>query len=192
MRKERKMSDKSKLFSRPERPDDNISEQLISLIKENLGASLRVVILMILVIGLAYPLLLVLIGDIALPFQSNGSLLTFEGKVIGSKLIAQEFKSDMFFHSRPAANSTSMVDPHITPGDAYAQIHNISKATGLPENALRTTVQLNIERNRVSNALAFAPEYVNVLEVNLDLIAGYQDVYHEFIQRIKTNSSGVS
>ena len=183
------MSDKSKLFSRP---GAIISEQLTSLIKQNLGPSLRVILLMILVIGLAYPLLLVLIGDITLPFQSNGSLLTFEGKVIGSKLIAQEFKSDMFLHSRPAANSTSMVDPHITPEDAYAQIHNISKATGLPENALRTTVQLNMERNRVTNAFAFAPTYVNVLEVNLDLMIGYPEVYQEFIKNINANTTGVS
>lgn len=182
------MFDKSKLFSRP---GDIISEQLTSLIKQNLGPSFRVILLMILVIGLAYPLLLVLIGDIALPFQSNGSLLTFEGKVIGSKLIAQEFKSDMFLHSRPAANSTSMVDPHITPGDAYAQIHNISKATGLPENALRTTVQLNIERNRVANAFAFAPQYVNVLEVNLDLMTGYPEVYKEFTKNMSSTITGV-
>jgi potassium-transporting ATPase KdpC subunit len=75
-------------------------------------------------------------------------LLTFDGKVIGSKLIAQEFKSDKFFHARPATNSTSGVDPHITPEEAFLQIHNISKATGLPENTLRTAIQLNIERNR--------------------------------------------
>ena len=70
---------------------------------------------MIIATGIAYPLLLVMIGEVALPFQSNGSLITLDGKVVGSKLIAQEFKSDKFFHSRPAANSTSGVDPHITP-----------------------------------------------------------------------------
>jgi K+-transporting ATPase ATPase C chain len=184
------MADKSEFT--PKIQKGIISEQLISMLKENLGPSLRVVILMILTIGIAYPLALMFIGNVALPFQSNGSLITFDGKVIGSKLIAQEFKSDMFFHSRPAANSTSMVDPHITPNDAFSQIHNISKATGLPENTLRTAVQLNIERNRVTNAFALAPEYVNVLEVNLDLMTGYRDVYHEFIQKINSSSNGVS
>ena len=42
-----------------------------------------------------------MIGEITLPFQSNGSLLILDGKVVGSKLIAQEFKSDKFFHPRP-------------------------------------------------------------------------------------------
>jgi K+-transporting ATPase ATPase C chain len=113
-------------------------------------------------------------------------LLTFDGKVIGSKLIAQEFKSDKFFHARPAANSTSGVDPHITPEEAFLQIRNISKSTGLPENTLRTAIQLNIERNKVSNAVVFAPQYINVLEVNLDLMTGYPEVYREFIKNVNT------
>jgi K+-transporting ATPase ATPase C chain len=125
------------------------------------------------------PLSLVLVGNITLPFQSNGSLLTFDGKVIGSKLIAQEFKSDKFFHSRSAVNSTSTVDPHITPEQAYSQILRISEVTGLPQNTLKTVIQLNIERNKVTNWLVFAPPYVNVLEVNLDLINSYPELYHD-------------
>ena len=110
-----------------------LSKDVRIILRESLNPSLRVVILMILATGIVYPLLLVLIGDLTLPFQSTGSMLTLDGKIIGSKLIAQEFKSDKFFHIRPAANSTSTVDPHITPDDAYAQVPRISKATGLPE-----------------------------------------------------------
>ena len=154
---------------------------------ENLGPSVRVVILMIIAAGIAYPLLLVLIGNITLPFQSTGSLLTFDGEVVGSKLISQEFKSDKLFHIRPAASSTSGVDPHITPEDAYSQIPGISKATGLPQSTLKTAIQYNVEKNKVSNVLVFAPSYVNVLEVNLDLISGYPDIYQEFVKINNTN-----
>ena len=45
----------------------------------------------------------------------------------------------------------------------------------------RTLIDLNIERNKVSNALVFAPQYVNVLEVNLDLVRQYPEHYHEFL-----------
>jgi K+-transporting ATPase ATPase C chain len=158
-----------------------IPEDLKRIISENIRPSLKVVILMIIVAGVAYPLLLVMIGELTLPFQSNGSLLTLDGKVIGSKLIAQEFKSDKILHSRPAAESTSTVDPHISPDYAFSQVPRISKATGLPENTLKTLIQLNIERNKVSNVLVFAPQYVNVLEVNLDLINGYPEIYQEFV-----------
>ena len=154
--------------------------ELKSIVSVNLRPSIKIVILMILATGIAYPLLLVAIGQFTLPFQSNGSLLTFDGKVIGSKLIAQEFKSDKFFHSRPAANSTSGVDPHISPEEALSQIPRISKATGLEENTLRTAIQLDIERNKISNGLAFAPQYVNVLQVNIDLLTAYPKIYQEF------------
>jgi len=184
------MGDFSNLISKSFRNID--TGELKNIVSQNIGQSIKIVILMILVTGIGYPLLLVAIDQISLPFQSNGSLLTFDGKVIGSKLIAQEFKSDMFFHVRPAANSTSAVDPHITPEDAFSQIPRISKATELPENTLRTIVQLNIERNRVVNAFAFAPTYVNVLEVNLDLMTGYPEVYQEFTKNINTNTVGVS
>jgi len=166
-----------------------VSRDVRTILRQSLNPSLRVVILIILATGIAYPLLLVLIGDVTLPFQSTGSMLTLDGKIVGSKLIAQEFNSDKLFHIRPAANSTSTVDPHISPENAYTQVLRISKATGLPEYTLRTAIQFNIEKNKVSNVLVFAPPYVNVLEVNMELISGYPDVYHEFVNR---NVSGVS
>ena len=144
-----------------------LSKDVTIILKQSLNPSLRVVTLMIVATGIAYPLLLVLVGDLALPFQSTGSMVTLDGKVVGSKLIGQEFKSDNLFHIRPATNSTSTVDPHITPEDAYAQVPRISKATGLPEYTLKTILQFNIEKNKVTNVLVFAPNYVNVLEVNV-------------------------
>lgn len=163
------------------------SNDVKNIFRESLRPSVRVVILMILAAGIAYPLLLVLIGDITLPFQSTGSLLTLDEQVVGSKLIGQEFKSDKLFHIRPSANSTSTVDPHITPDDAYSQILRISKATGLPQSTLKTAIQYNVEKNKVSNVLVFAPPYVNVLEVNLELISGYPDVYQEFVKANTTS-----
>jgi potassium-transporting ATPase KdpC subunit len=104
-----------------------------------------------------------------------------------SSFIAQEFKSDKLFHIRPAANSTSTVDPHITPQDAYSQIPRISTATGLRESTLKTAIQYNVEKNKVSNVLVFAPPYLNVLEVNMELISGYPDVYQEYVKTNYTN-----
>jgi K+-transporting ATPase ATPase C chain len=154
-----------------------------------LGPAIRVFIIMLVVTGIAYPLVLVAIGQGILPFQSNGSLTSItgngegegEGKEVGSLLIAQEFKSPKFFHPRASSDSASGVDPHITPENAFAQILNVSEATGIPINALRTILELNIERNRVDNLLAFAPNYVNVLEVNLELVRQYPELYSEFL-----------
>jgi K+-transporting ATPase ATPase C chain len=160
---------------------DTCEDSLRYLFKRNLGPSIRVVILMMLVTGIAYPLILTGIGQTILPFQSNGSVITMDGKDrVGSLLIGQEFTSPKFLHIRPAAQTASGVDPHITPEDAYAQAANVSKATGIPVNTIRTLVELNIERNRIENLIVFAPHYVNVLEVNMELVRQYPDVYAEY------------
>jgi len=50
-----------------------------------------------------YPLLIFLIGQVAFPFQANGSLLTnAQGEVVGSALIGQTFTTDDYFWSRPS------------------------------------------------------------------------------------------
>ncbi|MBV9176424.1 MAG: potassium-transporting ATPase subunit C [Nitrososphaeraceae archaeon] len=154
----------------------------------NISPSIKVIILMLIVTGIAYPLILVAIGQNIFPFQSNGSIVTFNGKAIGSKLIAQEFNSPKFFHSRPASDSASGLDPHITPTRAFSQISNISKASGIPENTLRTLVELNIERNKNSNLLAFAPDHVNVLELNMELVRQYNQVYSDVVQTSNNNT----
>src|SRR5689334_48232 len=171
--------------------DDSIIKNLLTQIVKGcslkelfthyLSPSLRIMLLMILVTGIAYPVILVLIGEYTLPYQSTGSLLTLNGKIIGSKLIAQEFKSAKFFHSRPSTDSASTVDPHITPENAFDQVSNVSKATGIRHNVLETLVNLNMERNKITNGLFFAPQYVNVLEVNLDLVKQYPEHYQEFL-----------
>jgi K+-transporting ATPase ATPase C chain len=156
---------------------------------ENIGPSIKVIILMLIVTGIAYPLILVAIGQNLFPFQSNGSIVAFNGKAVGSKLIAQEFKSSKLFHSRPASDSASGLDPHITPANAFSQISNISKASGIPENTLRTLVELNVERNKNSNLLAFAPDYANVLELNMELVQQYPEDYGEFFLNISGNNN---
>jgi K+-transporting ATPase ATPase C chain len=156
-------------------------EQIKSHNKNILIPAIKVFVLMLVVTGIIYPLVLVAIGQSTLPYQSNGSLITVNGKVIGSKLIAQEFKSAKFFHPRPSSASASNVDPDITPENAFLQVSNVSRATGINPNALQTLIELNIERNRVSNLIAFAPNYVNVLEVNLELVKQYPDVYSAFL-----------
>lgn len=150
--------------------------------KQLLRPALRVIIVMLVVTGVAYPLSLLIIGQGLLPFQSNGSVVYVDDKAAGSLLIAQEFTSPKFFHARPSSDSTSGVDPHITPENAFAQVQTVSEATGIPQNHLKTLIQLGIERSRSENLGAFAPDYVNVLSLNLDLVEQYPELYSEFLQ----------
>ena len=172
--------------------EDNNKITIRNLLTNNLPQSIRIVILMMLVTGIGYPVLLSFIGTITLPFQSQGSLIIWNGEVIGSELLAQEFTSPQFFHSRPATDSASTVDPHITPESAYQQISNVSKATGIPENVLKTIIDLNIERNKVSNLIVFAPNFVNVLAVNLELVNQYPEIYSKSTELESVKNIGIT
>lgn len=51
-----------------------------------------------------YPLALWSIGQLAFPFQANGSrIMATDGNPVGSQLIAQPFTADEYFHPRPSA-----------------------------------------------------------------------------------------
>lgn len=140
--------------------------------------AIRIVVLMIITTGIAYPLLVTAVGQTVLPSQSNGSQVTLNGKVVGSELISQSYNSTKFF--QPRNDSASGVDPDITPDSAISQIPAISSATGIPVNVLKTLVDLDIARNKETNALVFAPDYVNVLNLNIELVKQYPEVYtHE-------------
>jgi K+-transporting ATPase ATPase C chain len=52
-----------------------------------------------------YPLALLGIGRTVFPDQAEGSLIRVEGKVVGSRLIAQPFTRDEYFQPRPSAAS---------------------------------------------------------------------------------------
>ncbi len=71
--------------------------------KTALRPALALTVAFAILLGILYPLALTGIGQGLFPSQANGSLVTDNGKVIGSSLVGQQFASDRYFHSRPSA-----------------------------------------------------------------------------------------
>ena len=71
--------------------------------------AVRALLILTVVLGLAYPLLITGIGQLALPAQANGSLVRLDGEVVGSAILGQSFTDadgnalPEWFQSRPSA-----------------------------------------------------------------------------------------
>ena len=76
---------------------------------QNLRPALVMIAIFTLLTGLAYPLAITAVSQVVFPAAANGSLIVRDGKVIGSTLIGQAFKSDGYFQPRPSA--TTAADP---------------------------------------------------------------------------------
>jgi len=70
---------------------------------KQLGLAFRVMLLLTLATGIAYPLLVTGLSQLFFPAQANGSLVYLHGKIAGSRFIGQEFEESDYFHSRPSA-----------------------------------------------------------------------------------------
>ena len=67
--------------------------------------SLRMLVVLSVLTGVAYPLVMTGIGQVAFPHAANGSLIVIDGKTVGSDLIGQPFDDPKYFWSRPSATS---------------------------------------------------------------------------------------
>jgi K+-transporting ATPase ATPase C chain len=68
-----------------------------------LAASVRIVAVMTVALGVAYPLAVTAFAQVAVEDRADGQLVEVDGEVVGSRLIAQEFTGDEYFHPRPSA-----------------------------------------------------------------------------------------
>jgi len=74
------------------------------IIRELRAAAVLLLVLSV-VTGIAYPLVVTGVAQVAFPERANGSLIEAGGKPVGSALIGQPFADAKHFWSRPSATS---------------------------------------------------------------------------------------
>jgi K+-transporting ATPase ATPase C chain len=88
--------------------------------------------------AIIYPLVMLIVGQIAFNSQANGSLIIRQGVAVGSSLIGQPFTSDRYFWSRPSTtnySSFAVADFNPTNTDNLTQRTGVSGASNLaPSN----------------------------------------------------------
>jgi K+-transporting ATPase ATPase C chain len=72
------------------------------MIKE-LFPGLRLMIVLTILTGLVYPAAMTGVSKVLFANKANGSLVTQNGKVVGSSLIGQPFTKPEYFHPRPSS-----------------------------------------------------------------------------------------
>jgi K+-transporting ATPase ATPase C chain len=71
--------------------------------KKNLVISVRMTLATTILLGIVYPLVITGISQLLFPKKANGQFIEANGKVVGSRIIGQAFRSPGYFHSRPSA-----------------------------------------------------------------------------------------
>jgi len=71
----------------------------------DLKSSVVAVVVITVVFGLGLPALFTGFAQLAFAHQADGSLVTVNGTVVGSRLVAQAFTKPQFFHERPSGST---------------------------------------------------------------------------------------
>jgi potassium-transporting ATPase KdpC subunit len=83
---------------------------------KDLRTGLIAIVAMTLVLGLAYPLVVTGLSQVLFPGAANGSKVSFDGRVVGSRLIGQEFTEPVIGkNGKPVKNEEGEVETQADP-----------------------------------------------------------------------------
>ncbi len=73
------------------------------MLRRQLRPAIVMTLALCVITGLIYPGVVTALAQLLFPRQANGSLVTVNGRVVGSALIGQPFSQPYYFHPRPSA-----------------------------------------------------------------------------------------
>lgn len=159
---------------------------------KNFLTELRVSLIATLALGIivcgVYPVIVWGLAQTLFPHQANGSLITRDGKIIGSELIAQHFAGPRYFHPRPSAAGDTGYDAAHSGGSnlgplskelldsvrervqAYRTENDMPAAASVPADAVTASASGLDPDISVPNALLQANRVANARGMTLDKV----------------------
>ncbi|MBX9932613.1 MAG: K(+)-transporting ATPase subunit C [Methylobacterium sp.] len=117
-----------------------------------LRPALVLLVALTLLTGLAYPLAMTGIAGLIFPSQAAGSIVSQEGKPIGSSLIGQSFTSERYFRGRPSATTAAdPADATKTVPSPYNAANSSGSNLGPTSAALAERVKGDVEARKTEN-----------------------------------------
>ncbi len=114
--------------------------------KQILVPAIMLTLVITVLTGLVYPLAVTGLAQVIFPHQANGSLITANGKIVGSALIGQKFTRPEYFHGRLSAA-----------GDGYDAANSGGTNLGPTNQALVNRVRDDIKKFREQNPTYTGP-----------------------------------
>lgn len=108
--------------------------------KKNLLIAVWFTLVTTLLFGLVYPLVITGLSQLLFPNKANGQLIERNGKLVGSRIIGQNFTGPGYFHSRPSAAGTGY-DPTASGGSFL----------GPTNKALLERVKADVQKDQAEN-----------------------------------------
>lgn len=111
------------------------------LLRRQLWPAVAILLAMTLITGVAYPVIVTALAQVAFPSQANGSMIVVDGKRVGSSLIGQAFTDPRYFWGRPSAAGK---DGYDASGSAGSQL-------GPTDQRLIDRIAADVDRLRAAN-----------------------------------------
>jgi K+-transporting ATPase ATPase C chain len=90
---------------------------------KQLKPALIIFLSMAILTGILYPLAITGVAQVIFPHQANGSLITSNGKVVGSALIGQQFTDPKYFWGRLSDTGSTPYDASNSGGSNYSVLN---------------------------------------------------------------------
>ncbi len=110
-----------------------------------LRAAIVMLIAMTVITGIFYPAAVTAVAQSVFPSQANGSMITVDGRMVGSSLIGQYFNEPQYFWGRPS-NAVSSAAP-----SGYDASNSAGSNLGPTSKQLIDTITARVDAERKAN-----------------------------------------